>query len=281
METTQLERTASQVRRDIIRMTSGAKSGHPGGSMSATDVMVALFFEVMNTSPEKMTTNGIGEDTFFLSNGHISPVMYSVLARRGYFPISELASFRVLGSRLQGHPSPATGLPGVRIATGSLGQGLSVAVGNALAKRIEGDSSRVFVVTGDGELQEGQIWEAAEFAAARKVDNIVAIVDWNNQQIDGSCDQVIPLLDLRAKFEAFGWRVLTVDGHNMAEVVATLKTARNEECGKGKPVIVLAKTIMGKGVDFMSDTNEYHGKVTSVEQTAVALSQLEETLGDY
>lgn len=249
--------------------------------MSATDVMVALFFDVMNASPESFNTEGKGEDVFYLSNGHISPVFYSVLARRGYFPVSELSTFRLLGSRLQGHPTPKTGLPGIRIATGSLGQGLSVAIGNALAKRIDGDKNCVFVVTGDGELQEGQIWEAAEFAAARKVDNIVAIVDWNNQQIDGSCDEVIPLLDLRAKFESFGWKVLTMDGHNMAEVVATLKKARNEECGHGRPVIVLAQTIMGKGVDFMAGTNEYHGKVTNAEQTAVALGQLTETLGDY
>lgn len=276
-----LEKIASQVRRDIIRMVAAVNSGHPGGSMSATDIMVALFFEVMQSSPETCTADGAMQDVMYLSNGHISPVLYSTMARRGYFPVSELSTFRHLGSRLQGHPSPAYGLPGIRIATGSLGQGISVAVGNALAKKLNGDNRRVFVVMGDGELQEGQVWEAAEFAAAREVDNLVAIVDYNGQQIDGRCDEVLPLLDLRAKYEAFGWRVLDMPGHDMVEVVKTLRYARDIASGKGRPVIILARTVMGKGVDFMENTNEFHGKATSAEQTASALSQLKETLGDY
>lgn len=249
--------------------------------MSATDVVTALFFEVMDTDATNFSAQGVGKDVFYLSNGHISPVLYSVLARRGYFPVSELATFRKLGARLQGHPTPVYGLPGVQIATGSLGQGISVAIGHALAKRIDGDAGKVFVVMGDGELQEGQVWEAAGFAAARKVDNVIAIVDYNNQQIDGSCDEVSPLGDLRAKFEAFGWRVLDMPGHDMGEVVKTLAYAKNTATGKGKPVVILAKTAMGKGVDFMEDTNEFHGKATTADQTVSALSQLEETLGDY
>lgn len=276
-----LEKVASQVRRDIIRMVSAVNSGHPGGSMSAADIMVALFFKVMQAAPQTYTVSGHDEDMFFLSNGHISPALYSVMARCGYFPVSELATFRHLGSRLQGHPSPAFGLPGVRIATGSLGQGISVAIGAALSKKISGDTRRVFVMMGDGELQEGQVWEAAEFAAARGVDNLVAIVDYNGQQIDGTCDEVLPLLDLRAKYEAFGWRVLDMPGHDMVEVVKTLSYARDIASGKGKPVIILARTVMGKGVDFMADTNEFHGKAPSAEQAQIALSQLEQTLGDY
>lgn len=279
----QLEQTASQVRRDIIRMVAAVNSGHPGGSMSATDLMVALFFEVMNAKPERFTKDGRGEDVFYLSNGHISPVFYSVLSRRGYFEVSELATFRHLGSRLQGHPTPCTGLQGVRVASGSLGQGLSVALGHGLAKKLDGDNSRVFVMMGDGELQEGQVWEAAMFGVARGVDNVVAIVDWNNQQIDGTCSEVMPggISTLPAKFEAFGWRVLQVDGHDMQKVVETLTYAKDVACGKGKPVIVMAKTIMGKGVDFMEDTCEFHGKATNPEQTIKALAQLKETLGDY
>lgn len=281
MEIEQLKRTATQVRRDIIRMVAAVNSGHPGGSMSATDVITALFFEVMDTDVAHFSAQGVGKDVFYLSNGHISPVLYSVLARKGYFPLAELSTFRKLGARLQGHPTPVYGLPGVQIATGSLGQGISVAIGHALAKRVDGDPGKVFVVMGDGELQEGQVWEAAGFAAARKVDNVIAIVDYNNQQIDGSCDEVSPLGDLRAKFEAFGWRVLDMPGHDMTEVVKTLSYAKQTATGKGKPVVILAKTMMGKGVDFMEDTNEFHGKATSAEQTASALAQLEETLGDY
>ncbi len=281
MNTSELQSVAKQVRRDIIRMTSGAKSGHPGGSLSSTDVVVSLFFDVMNIDPKKFTRNGKGEDVFYLSNGHISPLLYSVLARRGYFEISELASFRQLGSRLQGHPSPSYNLPGVRVATGSLGQGISVAAGHAAAKKIDGDDSIVFVLTGDGELEEGQVWEATGFAAARGLDNFVAIVDWNNQQIDGTCEDVFALGDLKAKFEAFGWSAVEVDGHDIEAVATTLKKVKGELCGCGKPVVVLAKTVMGKGVDFMEGTNAYHGKITNEEQTEKALSQLEQTLGDY
>ncbi|MEG0032791.1 MAG: transketolase [Mucinivorans sp.] len=283
METSvkKLEDVASQVRRDIIRMVSAVNSGHPGGSMSATDIMVALFFDVMEPAVSDFTIKSPGSDVFYLSNGHISPALYSVLARRGYFDIKELATFRHLGSRLQGHPTPVYGLPGVHIATGSLGQGISVALGHALAKRVDGDAGKVFVVMGDGELQEGQVWEAAGFASARKIDNVIAVVDYNGQQIDGKTDEVSPLGDLRAKFEAFGWRVLEVAGHDMEQVVKTLAYAKNTASGKGKPVMILAKTVMGKGVDFMEDTNEYHGKAPSAEQAIVALSQLRETLGDY
>lgn len=279
-----LETTSQQVRRDILRMVSAVNSGHPGGSMSATDIITALYFDVMAAEPENFTMTGTGEDMFFLSNGHISPVLYSVMARRGYFPVAELATFRHLGSRLQGHPTPDKGLSGIRTASGSLGQGLSVAIGAALAKRLNSDDKKVFVMMGDGELQEGQVWEAAAFATARKVDNLVAIVDWNNQQIDGSCNEVLSQGDgsLRAKFEAFGWRVLEVDGHDMAEVVKTLNYAKDTACGKGRPVIILARTIMGKGVSFMENTNEYHGKATNAEQTVQALKELgETTLGDY
>lgn len=280
----QLETTATQVRRDILRMVSAVNSGHPGGSMSATDIMTALYFEVMDIDPKNFTINGSGEDMFFLSNGHISPVFYSVLARRGFFPVSELATFRIIGSRLQGHPTPDKGLEGVRVASGSLGQGLSVGVGAALAKKLNGDDKKVFVMMGDGELQEGQAWEAAAFATARKVDNIIAIVDWNNQQIDGTCEEVLSQGSgsWRAKFEAFGWRVLEVDGHNMEEVVKTLKYAKENGCGKDRPVVILARTVMGKGVSFMEDTNEFHGKATNAAQTEQGLKELGTTpLGDY
>ena len=280
----ELQTIATQVRRDIIRMVNNINSGHPGGSMSATDVMTALYFKVMNINPENFTLDGKGEDMFYLSNGHISPVLYSVMARRGYFPVEELSTFRHLGSRLQGHPSPSTKLPGIRVASGSLGQGLSVAAGSALAKRLDGDASRVFVMMGDGELEEGQIWEAAMFAVAHKIDNLIAIVDWNNQQIDGTCQEVLPgsVNNLPEKFEAFGWRVLQVDGHNMEKVVETLEYAKTTASGKDKPVIILAKTIMGKGVDFMEDTCEFHGKATNADQTVKALEQLQTTpLGDF
>lgn len=279
-----LETTAQQVRRDILRMVSAVNSGHPGGSMSATDIITALYFDVMEAEPANFTLNGKNEDMFFLSNGHISPVLYSVMARRGYFPVAELATFRHLGSRLQGHPTPDKGLEGIRTASGSLGQGLSVAIGAALAKRLNGDNHKVFVMMGDGEMQEGQVWEAAAFATARKVDNVIAIVDWNNQQIDGSCDQVLSQGEgsWRAKFEAFGWRVLEVDGHDMEQVIKTLNYAKESACGKGRPVIILARTIMGKGVSFMENTNEYHGKATNADQTVQALKELgETTLGDY
>lgn len=284
MNLKKLETTAQQVRRDILRMVSAVNSGHPGGSMSATDIVTALYFDVMNAEPKNFTMSGKGEDMFFLSNGHISPMLYSIMARRGYFPVSELATFRHLGSRLQGHPTPDKGLPGIRTASGSLGQGLSVALGAALAKKLDGDTNKVFVMMGDGELQEGQVWEAVAFATARKVDNVIAIVDWNRQQIDGSCEEVLSQGEgsWRAKFEAFGWRVLEVDGHDMEETIKTLKYAKETACSKGRPVIILARTIMGKGVSFMEDTNEYHGKATNAEQTEKALKELgETTLGDY
>lgn len=282
--TKNLTNVATQVRRDIIRMVAAVNSGHPGGSMSATDIITALLFETMQATPENFTMEGKGEDMLFLSNGHISPVLYSVMARRGYFPVSELATFRHLGSRLQGHPTPDKGLPGIRMASGSLGQGLSVGIGAALSKRIDKDPHKIFVIMGDGELQEGQIWEAAAFATARKVDNIIAIVDWNNQQIDGSCEEVLSQGDgsWRAKFEAFGWRVLEVDAHDMGEVIKTLKYAKEKACGKSRPVVILARSIMGKGVSFMENTNEFHGKATNAEQTEQALRELGTTpLGDY
>ncbi len=281
MNVQELEATAAQVRRDIIRMTAGVQSGHPGGSMSACDLMVGLFFDTMSFNPQDYSVEARGEDVFYLSNGHISPALYSVLARRGFFDIKELGTFRLLGSRLQGHPAPVTGLPGVRVASGSLGQGVSVAVGHAAAKKMEGDSSVVFVMTGDGELQEGQIWEAAMFASARQIDNVVVVVDMNNQQIDGTCQQVMAQSDLASRWAAFGWEVVEMDGHDMEGIVATFSDIKTNKTGKGKPVVVLAHTVMGKGVDFMEDTNEYHGKVTNFEQTERALAQLTETLGDY
>lgn len=277
----QLETTVQQVRRDIVRMVSSASSGHPGGSLGAADVLTALYFDVMDIDPASFTRDGKGEDVFYLSNGHISPLYYSILAHRGYFPVSELASFRVLGSRLQGHPTPDKGLPGIRIATGSLGQGFSCAIGHALAKKLDGDGKKVFVMTGDGELEEGQIWEGAMFAHARGVDNLIAIVDWNGQQIDGTCHAVAALGELRPKWEAFGWTVVEVDGHDLKAVVETLRHAKEALCGKGKPVVVLARTVMGKGVDFMEGTNEWHGKAPSPEQAEKALCQIAETIGDY
>ncbi len=279
-EIKELEKIASQVRRDIIRMVADAGNGHPGGSLGCADVMTALYFESMAQSPETFTMNGKGEDVFFLSNGHIAPVWYSVLSRRGYFPIEELGTLRILGSRLQGHPTPAKGLEGVRVASGSLGQGLSTAIGMAEAKRLDNDNHLTYVLMGDGETQEGQVWEAAMYAGAKGIDNIIAIVDWNNQQIDGTCDEVVSLGDYPGKWQSFGWRVLTMDGNNMSEVVSTLNEAK-AECGKGKPVIILMKTEMGFGVDFMCGTNAWHGKAPSQEQKNIALTQLEETLGDY
>lgn len=281
MDTRVLEATAGQVRRDIIRMTSDANSGHPGGSMSACDVLVGLFFGAMNLDAGDFSMEAVGQDVFYLSNGHISPAFYSILARRGYFDPKELATFRLLGSRLQGHPTPVTGLPGVRVASGSLGQGVSVAAGHALAKKMDSDPGVVYVMTGDGELQEGQIWEAAQFAAARCADNLVAIVDWNNQQIDGTCCCVMQGPDLAGQWRAFGWEVLEIDGHDMTEIMATFNDIKTNKIGRGKPIVILAKTVMGKGVDFMENTNEYHGKVTTRDQTEKALAQLPVTLGDY
>ncbi len=279
-ETTQLQQTASQVRRDIIRMVSGAKSGHPGGSLGCADFLTALFFEVMDFDPKNFTMDGKNEDLFFLSNGHISPVLYSVLARAGYFDVSELATFRKLHTRLQGHPSIAEGTPGVRIASGSLGQGLSVAVGAATTKKLNNDPKTVYVLMGDGEVEEGQIWEAAMYAAAKNVDNLIAVVDYNKKQIDGSTDDVLALGDLRAKWEAFDWNVLEMDGHNMEEILNTLAIAK-EMSGEGKPVVILMHSEMGQGVDFMMGTHKWHGNPPNEEQTKIALDQLEETLGDY
>ncbi len=274
-----LNQIASQVRRDIIRQTHMAASGHPGGSLGCADFMTALYFEVMDHNPS-FNMKGANEDVFFLSNGHISPLWYSILARSGYFPVEELASFRKINSRLQGHPATHEGLPGVRVASGSLGQGLSVAIGMALAKKLNGDTKTVYVLTGDGELQEGQVWEAAMFAAHHKVDNLIVTVDWNGQQIDGPTREVMSLGDLEAKWKGFGWRVLHMDGHDMDDILMTLKEAKNAS-RMGKPVCILMKTEMGKGVDFMEGTHKWHGKATNDEQTKKALAQLEETLGDF
>lgn len=274
------QKIASQVRRDILRMVTGASSGHPGGSMSSADIMTVLYFKEMNVTPENWRRDGNGHDMFFLSIGHVSPLFYSVLARRGFFPISELETFRAYGSRLQGHPSIEAALPGVHQASGSLGQGLSVAVGAALAKRLSGDKSRVFALIGDGETQEGQIWEAASTAAHLKVDNLIAMTDWNFQQIDGTTDQVQTLGDLSSKWECFGWKAVVADGHSYLGILEAFERA-NFYLGKGSPVMILFRTIMGKGVDFMEDTCEWHGKSPSPEQCEMALAQLKETLGDY
>jgi transketolase len=274
-----LEKTASQVRRDIVRMVTRASSGHPGGSLGCADFFTALYFDVMDHNPD-FKMEGKGEDVFFLSNGHISPVWYSVLARSGYFPVSELESFRHLNTRLQGHPTTHEGLPGVRVASGSLGQGLSVAIGVALAKKMEKDAHLVYCLTGDGELQEGQIWEAALFANHYKVDNLILTVDWNGQQIDGANDDVITLGDLPAKWKSFGWEVLTMDGNNMQAVLEGLAAAK-ALTGKGKPIVILMKTVMGYGVDYMMGTHKWHGVAPNEEQCQLALAQLEETLGDF
>lgn len=277
--TISLQDVASQVRRDIVRMVHGVQSGHPGGSLGCTDFLVSLYFKVMKHDP-KFSMDGLNEDLFFLSNGHISPLFYSVLARSGYFPVPELATFRKLNSRLQGHPATHDHLPGVRIASGSLGQGLSVAVGAALTKKMNNDPSTVFVLMGDGELQEGQNWEAIMFAAHHKVDNLIATVDVNRQQIDGPTKLVMDLGDLKAKWIAFGWEVLEMDGNNTDEVVATLEKAK-EMLGKQKAVCILMKTEMGKGIDFMEGTHEWHGIAPNDEQLAKALAQQPETMGDY
>ena len=280
MEINQLKDVASQVRRDIIRMVHACQSGHPGGSLGATDIVTALYFDQMQINPENFRMDAAGEDAFFLSNGHISPMLYSILARRGYFPVAELATFRRLGTRLQGHPTTAEGLPGIRVASGSLGQGLSVAVGLAEAKKLMKDDHIVYVLMGDGEQEEGQIWEAAMYAPAKKVDNLIAIVDYNKKQIDGSTDDVMNLGDLRAKYESFGWKVWECNGNNMEEVVDTL-TKMRENAHKGQAQVLLAHTEMGMGVDFMMGTHKWHGVAPNDEQADSALSQLKETLGDY
>lgn len=278
-EILELNRIASQVRRDIVRMVGNAKSGHPGGSLGCADFLVALYFEIMKHDPS-FNMEAKGEDVFFLSNGHISPVFYSVLARSGYFDPKELATFRFLNTRLQGHPTTHEGLPGVRIASGSLGQGVSVATGVAMAKKMDGDDRWVFVLTGDGELQEGQIWEAVMFAAHNKVDNLILTVDYNNCQIDGTVDQVLSLGDLKGKFKSFGWEVLEMNGNRMEDVVFTISEAQLKS-KKGKPVAILMTTEMGAGVDYMMGTHKWHGSAPNAEQVEKAMAQLEETLGDF
>lgn len=275
----ELEDIVSQVRRDIVRMVHSCQSGHPGGSLGCAEFMTALYFETMNHSSD-FKMDGKGEDLFFLSNGHISPVFYSVLARSGYFEISELATFRKLNSRVQGHPTTHEGLPGIRIASGSLGQGMSVAIGAALTKKLNKDHSLVFTLHGDGELQEGQNWEAIMFAPHNKVDNLISTIDYNGQQIDGPTEKVLSLESLQAKFEAFGWHVITSNGNNMEDIVKTLEYAKSLT-GKGKPILNLMSTQMGYGVDFMVGSHKWHGTAPNDEQLASALSQNKETLGDY
>lgn len=275
----ELEDIASQVRRDVLRMVHAVQSGHPGASLGCADFFTALYFEVLNHNP-KFSMEGVGEDLFFLSNGHISPVWYSVLARSGYFDVSELATFRKLDSRLQGHPTTHEGLPGVRIASGSLGQGLSVAIGAALTKKIDDDKSLVYALLGDGELQEGQNWEALMFAPFHKVDNLIASIDYNGQQIDGPTEKVLSLENLQAKFEAFGWHVITSDGNDMGEITKALHYAKSLT-GKGKPILNLMSTQMGYGVDFMVGTHKWHGSAPNNDQLKSALDQIKETAGDY
>ena len=275
----ELERIASQVRRDILRMVHAVNSGHPGGSLGCTDFFVALYFSQMNRK-EGFDMDGLGEDIFFLSNGHISPVFYSVLARAGYFEISELSTFIKLNSRLQGHPATEEGLPGIRIASGSLGQGLSVANGTAQAKKLNGEDNLVYILMGDGELEEGQVWEAGMYAAHHKIDNLIATVDFNGQQIDGPTEEVMSLGDLRAKWEAFGWEVMESEGNDMAQINAGIEKAKSL-AGNGKPIMNLMHTEMGYGVDFMVGTHKWHGVAPNDEQLTSALGQLEETLGDY
>ncbi|MGB5323123.1 transketolase [Lutimonas sp.] len=276
----ELKDFSTQVRRDIVRMVNAVNSGHPGGSLGCTEFMTALYQEVMEYSTD-FDMDGKGEDLFFLSNGHISPVLYSVLSRSGFFPVEELATFRKINTRLQGHPTTHEGLPGVRMSAGSLGQGLSVAIGAASAKKLNGDKHLVYTLHGDGELQEGQMWEALMYAAGKKVDNLIATVDYNLKQIDGSTDDVMPLGNLKDKFEAFGWKVLEVEnGNDIESIIKGLKQAKSET-GKGKPVMIIMHTEMGNGVDFMMGTHAWHGKAPNAEQLESALAQNPETLGDY
>lgn len=280
-DVTQLKKLCSQVRRDIVRMVHAVNSGHPGGSLGCVEYFVALYGEIMNHNPKAFSMDGKGEDLFFLSNGHISPVFYSVLSRSGYFPVEELKTFRKLNTRLQGHPTTHEHLPGVRVASGSLGQGMSVAIGAALTKKLNADKSIVYSLHGDGELQEGQIWEAAMYASANKVDNYIATIDYNGRQIDGDVENVLSLGNLKAKFEAFGWETLEVTNGNVLEdVIAGIKKAQTY-LGKGKPVMILMRTEMGAGVDFMMGTHKWHGKAPNDEQLKTALAQLEEAIGDY
>lgn len=276
---TDLKAIASQIRRDILRMVHGCSSGHPGGSLGCADFFTCLYFEVMKHNPQ-FSMDGKNEDIFFLSNGHISPVFYSALARSGYFDVKELATFRKLNSRLQGHPATHEHLPGIRIASGSLGQGMSVAIGAALSKKLNKDSNIVFSLHGDGELDEGQIWEALLFAAHNKVDNLISTVDWNHQQIDGTTDKVLSLGDIRQKFDAFGWKTLETNGNKIDELLTSLKEAVSLT-GKGQPIAILMHTVMGKGVDFMENDHGWHGTAPSDEQLKKALAQIPETLGDY
>ena len=276
---TELENIASQIRRDILRQVHSCSSGHPGGSLGCADYFTALYFHVMDHNTD-FSMDGKGEDVFYLSNGHISPVFYSALARSGYFPVDELATFRKINSRLQGHPTTHEGLPGVRVATGSLGQGLSVAIGMALGKKLNNDDKTVYVLTGDGELQEGQIWEAALFAAHNKVDNLIVTVDSNGRQIDGDTEDVMSLGSLEDKWTSFGWEVLHMEGNNMEAVLNGLEAAKKKS-GNGKPVIIIMNTEMGYPIDFMMGTHKWHGVAPNDEQLENALGQLEETLGDY
>lgn len=279
--TQELLTIASQVRRDILRMTTAAKSGHPGGSLGTADWMTAMQFNIMNHDPERFTMDGKGQDMLFVSQGHITPVIYSTMARRGFFPVSELSTFRIFGTRLQGHPSTAHNLPGIRMASGSLGQGMSVGIGAALGKKMTGDNTLVYTLHGDGELQEGQIWEAAMFAGAKHVDNLISTIDYNRQQIDGTTDQVMDLGDLKAKFESFMWKVIVIkNGNDMQQVLDGMAEAK-AQTGKGMPVCVILTTEMGYGVDFMQGTNKYHGAVLSADDLPKALAQIEETLGDF
>jgi transketolase len=278
-QTKELTEIATQIRRDIVRMVHAVQSGHPGGSLGCTDYFTALYFSVMQHNPA-FTMDGINEDIFFLSNGHISPVFYATLARAGYFDVKELATFRKLNSRLQGHPTTHEHLPGIRVASGSLGQGMSVAIGAALSKKFNGDKHLVFSLHGDGELDEGQNWEAIMSAPHLNVDNLISTIDWNGQQIDGPTDKVMPLGDLHIKFSAFGWTVLEMNGNDMDDVIGTLDKAKTLT-GQGKPILILMKTIMGKGVDFMEGHHEWHGTAPNDAQLARALEQLPETLGDY
>jgi len=279
MDIQQLEGIAKQVRRDIVRMVHGSQSGHPGGSLGCTDFFVALYFKVMKHD-KNFNMDGIGEDLFFLSNGHISPVFYSVLARSGYFDVSELATFRKINSRVQGHPTTHEHLPGIRIASGSLGQGMSVAIGAALTKKLKNDKHLVFSLHGDGELQEGQIWEAAMFAPHNKVDNLISTIDYNGQQIDGPTEKVLSLGNLRAKWEAFGWDVLEMNGNDLTDVIRILELAKAKTF-KGKPIMILMQTSMGHGVDFMMGSHKWHGVAPNDEQLQQALYQLESSLLDY
>jgi transketolase len=278
--TQQLKDLTTQVRRDILRMVHKVNSGHPGGSLGCAEFFVTLYSELMERN-EGFDMDGIGEDLFFLSNGHISPVYYSVLARSGYFPIDELNTFRLINSRLQGHPTTHEGLPGVRIASGSLGQGMSVAIGAAQAKKLNGDKHLIYSLHGDGELQEGQNWEAIMYASAKKVDNLISTVDLNGQQIDGSTDTVLPMGNIREKFEAFDWIVIEIENGNDIDAIRKGMTEAKLKTGNGKPVCVLLKTVMGNGVDFMMHTHAWHGKAPNDEQLAIGLAQNPETLGDY